>query len=110
MSALLMATAAPIVRPVVASSGSPLDPPVVESVADRTALPSAVALASVSAALASVKRRPLVTVIAPMSVAREIVVARLMATAAATETPPDEVDALGVWPVPLLVPPFDAAV
>ena len=69
-----------------------------------TALPSAVAFASVSAEVESVNRPPFVlTVIAPISVAREVVFARLMATAAATDTPPDEVSDFGV-----LSPPSDA--
>ena len=67
-----------------------------------TALPSAVA------AVDSVKSPPALTAIGPTSVAREIVFARLIATAAATLTPPELVAALGVGsapPAPL--PPFE---
>src|SRR5438094_10357166 len=73
-----------------------------------TALPSAVAEASVFAAVESVKRPPAWTVTLPI-VARETVFARLIATAAATETPPDDVDAPGVAspPSPPVAPVLD---
>ena len=73
---------------------------------DRPALPSAVACASVSAELESVNRPPAWIVIAPI-VASEMVFARLIATAAATLTPPPEVDAAGVLAAsPDPSPPF----
>ena len=65
-----------------------------------TELPSASAIASVSALEWSVKRPPASIVTAPMSAAREIVVARLIATAVATFTPPPLVEALGVLLAP----------
>src|SRR5256885_1823838 len=83
----------------------PLEPELLaEESGGWTALPSAVAFASVSAEVETVNRPPFVlTVIAPTSVAREVVFARLMATAAATDTPPEEVSDFGV-----LSPPSDA--
>src|SRR5687768_9778047 len=111
MSTLLMATAAPIVTPDVASLGALLDPLPLESAGALaspgalTALPSATALASVSAALDKEKSPPDLTVIGPISVACETLVAMLMAIAAATETPPALVDALGVPAEPVPLPP-----
>src|SRR5438309_3732194 len=89
-----------------ASAGAPLEAEPLES-ADATALPSAVACASVSAALDKVKRPPAVRLRAPMRVACEIVFARLIAIAAATLTPPELVEALGVCVAPVPLPPFD---
>src|SRR2546426_3553394 len=79
--------------------------------ANLTALPSPSACASVSAFVESVKRPPATTVRPVATVARELDFARLMPTAAATDTPPDDVRADGVGsdpPVP--VPPFDVDV
>ena len=83
----------------------PLEPELLaEESGGWTALPSAVAFASVSAEVESVNRPPFVlTVIAPTSVAREVVFARLIAMAAATDTPPEEESDFGV-----LSPPSDA--
>src|SRR5439155_1038805 len=87
---------------------APLLPLPLESLGGWTALPSAAACASVSADVASVKRPPAWIVTLSATVASDVVVARLMPTAAATDTPPSDVDAEGVpvppvpWP-PLLV-------
>ena len=100
------------------SLGEPLDPPelesagalespgALESLGAWTALPSAVACAFACAEL-SREKRPVVTMTMPSMTARAITFARLIATAAATETPPFDVFASGVFsalPVPL--PPF----
>ena len=105
----MIATAAPIeTPPPLESLGAPAPPlesaGALESVgalesAGWTALPSAVACASVSAEVESAKRPPAWMVIAPI-VAREIDVARLIATAAAMSTPPPLVEAVGVLSAP----------
>ena len=101
----MIATATPIETPELESLGAPLDPPPLESagalasVGDCAALPSAVAVASVSAEVRSVKSPPDSTVTGAMST-RDIDRARLIATAAATETPPSEVSAFGVFAAP----------
>ena len=78
--------------------------------AERPALPSAVACASVSTELESVNSPPAWIVTAPI-VASEMVFARLIAIAAATLTPPDEVFAAGVLSAsPEPSPPFAAEV
>ena len=107
--ASLIATAAPIeTPPPLPSLLAPLLPLPLESLGGWTALPSAAACASVSADVASVKRPPAWIVTLSATVASDVVVARLMPTAAATDTPPSDVDAEGVpvppvpWP-PLLV-------
>ena len=78
----------------------------------RTALPSASANASVSADVASVKRPVGAKMTTPVAiVAMDVVLARLIATAAATDTPPEEVSELGVCSAsPAPVPPFDVEV
>ena len=91
MSTLLIATAMPM-----------LTPPPPDGV---TAVPSARANASVFADVPSVNRPPAFTVIGPASVARDQLFARFTATAAATLTPPDEVDAAGVLSAPSVAPP-----
>src|SRR2546428_5175451 len=81
-----------------------------ESVPPRTAPPSAAACASVSAEVERMKRPPACTVIAPI-IAREVVFARLIANAAATETPPDDVAAWGVGSAPAVpLPPAELSV
>src|SRR5687767_15613274 len=78
------------------SSSSPPEPPVVESLGGCTALPSASAPASALADVARVKLPPASTLTPVLIVASELLFARLIATAAATETPPSDVDADGV--------------
>src|SRR5688572_9036804 len=92
MSALLIATATPM-----------FTLPAPEGV---TAPPSALADASVSAEVARVNRPPAITTTGPISVASDVVLVRLIATAAATFTPPALVEALGVWPGPVPAPPL----
>src|SRR2546428_445258 len=101
-----MATPTPTETPDVESLGEPLDPPELESAGALespgalesfgawTALPSAVACAFACAEL-SREKRPVVTMTMPSMTARAITVARVIATAAATDTPPDDVSALG---------------
>ena len=60
-----------------------------------------------SADVDSVNRPPATTLIGPASVAREVVFARLIATAAATDTPPSLVFVCGVLSPPSLeLPPL----
>src|SRR5437879_3124484 len=109
-----MATPGPIETPVVESTGPP-EPPLesagaLESVTFRTAVPSADAYASVSADVESVKRPTALTATAPI-VASELVFARLIAIAAATDTPPAEVAACGVASAPAApFPPVELSV
>ena len=118
----MIATPTPIETPDVESVGVPLDPPELESAGGLespgalasfgawTALPSAVACAFACAEL-SREKRPVATTTMPSMTARAITFARLIATAAATETPPDDVSALGVLSAPPLPsPPFAADV
>src|SRR6266550_2131364 len=104
-----MATPTPTeTPPELESLGAPEPPDVesagaLESVGGCTALPSAVACAFACAELSS-EKRPVAITTMPSMTALAMTLARLMATAAATETPPDEVSALGVCsasPVPL---------
>src|SRR6267378_100082 len=104
-----MATATPIDTPDVESVGAVDDPPElesaggVESLGVWTALPSAVACAFACAELRS-ENRPPATMTMPSTTARATAVTRLIATAAATDTPPLDVFASGVFaasPVPL---------
>ena len=89
-SARLIATPAPIATP---------EPP------GCTAEPSAPAFASVCADVRSVSAPP-ATIVTPVGTnAREIEFAMLIPTAAATETPPEEVDAAGVAEAPPVPPP-----
>src|SRR3989442_3070275 len=101
-----MATPTPIETPEVESVGDPLDPTPLESAAALespgpleslgacTALPSAVAFALACAELRSENSPPATRTI-PSMTARAITLARLIATAAATDTPPFEVFASG---------------
>src|SRR6267143_1418934 len=107
-----MATATPIDTPDVESVGAVDDPPElesaggVESLGVWTALPSAVACAFACAELRS-ENRPPATMTMPSTTARATAVTRLIATAAATDTPPDDVLAAGVLAAPPLPsPPF----
>ncbi len=108
----MIATPTPIETPLeLEPLGEPLDPPDVESAGalaslGRTALPSARANASVSAVVESVNRPPATIVTGPI-VASEMVFTRLIATAAATLTPPADVFVLGVCSAsPSPVPPL----
>src|SRR3989442_9988694 len=104
-----MATPAPIDAPVVGSLGAPAPPlaslGALASAGPRAALPSAVACASVSADVDRMNSRPAVTWMSPI-VARDVVFARLMPTAAATDTPPPEVFAAGVVAAPVVPLPL----
>src|SRR2546428_13191528 len=85
--------------PPLESAGALASAGALDSLGDCTALPSAVACASVSAEVESGNRPPAWVVIAPMFV-REMDFARVIATAAATSTPPALVDAVGVLSTP----------
>src|SRR3954468_20941816 len=102
-----MATPMPTDTPLAEPEPSP-DPPLLEpSAGGCTALPSPPASASVFAALLMANAPPALIVIAPIE-ARAMDFAMLMPTAAATDTPPSEVDAFGVADaLPSPEPPFD---
>src|SRR6267378_259746 len=94
------------------SLGAPDAPPPLESpgplesLGACTALPSAVACAFACAELRS-ENRPPATMTMPSTTARATAVTRLIATAAATDTPPDDVLASGVFAVsPVPLPPL----
>jgi hypothetical protein len=104
-SARLIATATPIETP--PPEPDELDAPPSET--GCTALPSATAFASVSDEDFSEKRPPATTVTPETTYARETESARLIATAAATETPPPLDSALGVSSAPPVpVPPLSS--